>query len=105
MTPCKTIDIDVPADAEFVLEGYVDKRSPVRRAVRRSYRRVQAWRMRTRRSTFNASRAAPRRFLRRRRSSVKPPMEDAWLGKATERIFLPLLQMVVPEIRRLQFTG
>jgi 4-hydroxy-3-polyprenylbenzoate decarboxylase len=25
-------------------------------------------------------------------------MEDAWLGKATERIFLPLLQMVVPEI-------
>ena len=28
----------------------------------------------------------------------KPPMEDAWLGKATERIFLPLLQMVVPEI-------
>jgi 4-hydroxy-3-polyprenylbenzoate decarboxylase len=28
----------------------------------------------------------------------KPPMEDAWLGKATERIFLPLLQLVVPEI-------
>ena len=28
----------------------------------------------------------------------KPPMEDAWLAKATERIFLPLLQMVVPEI-------
>jgi len=28
----------------------------------------------------------------------KPPMEDFWLGKATERIFLPLLQMVMPEI-------
>ncbi|NNM98384.1 MAG: hypothetical protein HKL91_01120, partial [Candidatus Eremiobacteraeota bacterium] len=27
-----------------------------------------------------------------------PPMEDAWLGKATERIFLPLLQMVLPEV-------
>jgi 4-hydroxy-3-polyprenylbenzoate decarboxylase len=28
----------------------------------------------------------------------KPPMEDAWLGKATERLFLPMLQLVVPEI-------
>jgi 4-hydroxy-3-polyprenylbenzoate decarboxylase len=28
----------------------------------------------------------------------KPPMEDAWLGKTSERIFLPLLQMIVPEI-------
>jgi 4-hydroxy-3-polyprenylbenzoate decarboxylase len=28
----------------------------------------------------------------------KPPMEDAWLGKATERLFLPLLRVQVPEI-------
>ena len=28
----------------------------------------------------------------------KPPQEDAWLGKATERIFLPAVQMTVPEI-------
>ena len=28
----------------------------------------------------------------------RPPMEDAWLGKATERIFLPLIRMVNPEI-------
>ena len=27
-----------------------------------------------------------------------PPMEDYWLGKATERLFLPLIQLVVPEI-------
>ena len=27
-----------------------------------------------------------------------PPQEDAWLGKATERLFLPLLQMTFPEI-------
>jgi 4-hydroxy-3-polyprenylbenzoate decarboxylase len=27
-----------------------------------------------------------------------PPMEDAWLGKATERIFLPMLRMLFPEI-------
>ena len=28
----------------------------------------------------------------------KPPPEDAWLGKATERIFLPAIRMSVPEI-------
>jgi 4-hydroxy-3-polyprenylbenzoate decarboxylase len=28
----------------------------------------------------------------------KPPAEDAWLGKATERIFLPAVRMSVPEI-------
>ena len=28
----------------------------------------------------------------------KPPQEDAWLGKATERIFLPAMRMTVPEI-------
>jgi 4-hydroxy-3-polyprenylbenzoate decarboxylase len=28
----------------------------------------------------------------------KPPQEDAWLGKATERIFLPAIKMTVPEI-------
>ncbi len=27
-----------------------------------------------------------------------PPMEDAWLGKATERLFLPLLRMLFPEV-------
>ena len=43
--------------------------------------------------------------LTRRRRAIypatvvgKPPMEDAWLGKATERLFLPLLQMVLPEV-------
>jgi 4-hydroxy-3-polyprenylbenzoate decarboxylase len=28
----------------------------------------------------------------------KPPQEDAWLGKATERIFLPAVKLTVPEI-------
>ena len=28
----------------------------------------------------------------------KPPQEDAWLGKATERIFLPAIRATVPEI-------
>src|SRR3974377_1378403 len=28
----------------------------------------------------------------------KPPMEDAWMGKAVERIFLPLMRLTIPEI-------
>jgi 4-hydroxy-3-polyprenylbenzoate decarboxylase len=27
-----------------------------------------------------------------------PPMEDAWMGKATERLFLPLMRLFLPEI-------
>jgi 4-hydroxy-3-polyprenylbenzoate decarboxylase len=43
--------------------------------------------------------------MTRRRSPIywttivgKPPMEDEWLGKATERLFLPLLQQMLPEV-------
>ena len=32
----------------------------------------------------------------------KPPAEDAWLGKATERIFLPAVRMTLPEIEAMQ---
>lgn len=32
-----------------------------------------------------------------------PPQEDVWLGKATERIFLPLLRMVVPDVLDMDF--
>jgi len=28
----------------------------------------------------------------------RPPMEDGWLGKATERLFLPLLRLTLPEV-------
>src|SRR4030095_7420312 len=41
----------------------------------------------------------PRRDAPPRAAFVAPPpMEDAWLGKATERIFLPMLRMLFPEI-------
>jgi len=32
-----------------------------------------------------------------------PPMEDFWMGKATERLFLPMLQMVFPEVVDMSF--
>lgn len=95
---CKTVDLEVPADADFVLEGYVDPReelvaegpfgdhtgyyTPVDRFPRFHVTAI------TRRADaiYPATVVGP------------PPMEDAWLGKATERLFLPLLRMIFPEI-------
>ncbi|MGO9707417.1 MAG: menaquinone biosynthesis decarboxylase [Polyangiaceae bacterium] len=95
---CKTVDLEVPADADFVLEGYVDPReelfdegpfgdhtgyyTPVDRFPRFH---VTAITHRTD-AVYPATLVGP------------PPMEDAWLGKATERLFLPLLKMIFPEV-------
>ena len=96
---CKTVDLEVPADADFVLEGYVDpQRGPRRRgAVRRPHRLLHAGRPLPALPRHRAH--APRRTPSTpRRSSGRRPMEDAWLGKATERLFLPLLRMLFPEV-------
>ena len=85
----KTVDLEVPANAEIVLEGYIEKGElGDRGAVRRPHRLLLAAPSRSRSST------SPRMTMRRDAiypSIVvgKPPAEDAWLGKATERIFLP----------------
>src|SRR6202043_839164 len=97
MVRCKTIAPKVPADAEFVLEGYVENEDLPLEGPFGDHTGVYS--LADRFPTFHV------RCITRRRRPIcaativgKPPMEDAWLGKATERIFLPLLQMVVPEI-------
>jgi 4-hydroxy-3-polyprenylbenzoate decarboxylase len=97
MVRCKTIDLKVPADAEFVLEGYVDNEDLRLEGPFGDHTGVYS--LADLYPTFHVQ------CITRRRSPIytatvvgKPPMEDAWLGKATERIFLPLLQLVVPEI-------
>jgi len=97
MTRGLTVDLHVPADAEFVLEGYVDNDDLRVEGPFGDHTGVYS--LADRYPTFHLT------ALTRRRRAIyaatvvgKPPMEDAWLGKATERIFLPLLQMVVPEI-------
>jgi 4-hydroxy-3-polyprenylbenzoate decarboxylase len=93
----KTVDIDVPADADFVIEGWVDNEDL----------RVEGP-FGDHTGVYSAADLYPTLHvsaITHRRGAIfpatvvgKPPMEDAWLGKATERLFLPLLQMVVPEI-------
>ena len=97
LVPGKTIDVDVPADAEIVLEGYIERddlglEGPF--------------------GDHTGFYTPPEPFpvfhvtaITMRRDAIypsivvgKPPQEDAWLGKATERIFLPAVKMTVPEI-------
>jgi 4-hydroxy-3-polyprenylbenzoate decarboxylase len=92
-----SVELDVPADADFVIEGYVDNEDL----------RVEGP-FGDHTGVYSASDLYPTLHvtaITHRRDAIygatvvgKPPMEDAWLGKATERIFLPLLQAVVPEI-------
>ena len=97
LVKCKTLDLKVPADAEFVLEGYVDNDDLRMEGPFGDHTGVYS--LADRYPTFHVQCLTHRRDPIYAATVVgKPPMEDAWLGKATERIFLPLLQMLVPEI-------
>ncbi|HET7344058.1 MAG TPA: menaquinone biosynthesis decarboxylase [Methylomirabilota bacterium] len=97
MVRCRTIDLDVPAQAEIVLEGWVD---PAER------RREGPFGDHT--GYYSLARDYPvfhLTALTRRARPIypttivgRPPQEDYWLGKATERIFLPIMRLMLPEI-------
>jgi 4-hydroxy-3-polyprenylbenzoate decarboxylase len=98
MVKCETSEIDVPANAEIVLEGYLnlgelrregpfgdhtgfyslDDDYPVFHIECITHRKNPV---------YSATIVGP------------PPMEDFWMGKAIERIFLPLMRMQLPEVR------
>jgi len=97
ITKAVSVDIDVPADADFVIEGYVDNEDLRVEGPFGDHTGVYS--AADLYPTFHVTAITHRRDAIWGATVVgKPPMEDAWLGKATERIFLPLLQMVVPEI-------
>jgi 4-hydroxy-3-polyprenylbenzoate decarboxylase len=97
ITNAVSVDMDVPADADFVIEGYVDNDDLRVEGPFGDHTGVYS--AADLYPTFHVTAITHRRDAIWGATVVgKPPMEDAWLGKATERIFLPLLQMVVPEI-------
>jgi 4-hydroxy-3-polyprenylbenzoate decarboxylase len=94
---CKTVDLEVPARAEIVIEGHITKgelrdEGPF--------------------GDHTGYYTPPEPFpvvhvtaVTMRRDAIYPsiivgvpPQEDAWLAKATERLFLPALRMTLPEI-------
>ena len=97
MVRCKTIDLEVPASADFVLEGYVDVDELRREGPFGDH--TGYYSLADDYPVFHIT-AITRRETPIYATTVvgPPPQEDAWLGKATERLFLPLLQMTFPEI-------
>ncbi|MBV9718929.1 MAG: menaquinone biosynthesis decarboxylase [Candidatus Eremiobacteraeota bacterium] len=93
----KTVDLMVPAEAEFSLEGYVDNEDQRTEGPFGDHTGVYT--PADRYPTFHITCITHRRNPIYAATVVgKPPMEDAWLGKATERIFLPILQAMLPEV-------
>jgi 4-hydroxy-3-polyprenylbenzoate decarboxylase len=92
-----TVDLEVPADAEIVLEGYIDKGDLATEGPFGDhtgyYTPAEQF------PVFNITAITMRNDAVYPSIVVgKPPQEDEWLGKATERIFLPAVKMTVPEI-------
>jgi len=97
-----TVDLEVPAQAEIVLEGYVQ---------------VGETRTEGPFGDHTGYYSLPEPYpvfhltaITHRRNPVylttivgKPPMEDLWLGKTTERIFLPVIRKMLPEIVDMDF--
>lgn len=97
LTDCETVDLQVPANAEIVLEGYV---------------KTNEFKIEGPFGDHTGYYTPPEPYpvfhithITHREDPIyhatvvgRPPMEDAWLGKATERIFLPIIKMMYPEI-------
>jgi 4-hydroxy-3-polyprenylbenzoate decarboxylase len=93
-----TVDVEVPANSDFVIEGYVDPGEPLRRegpfgdhtgfySLADDYPVFHVTCITQRKNPIYPTTIVGR-----------PPMEDGYLGKATERLFLPLLRVTLPEI-------
>ncbi|MFP4039206.1 MAG: menaquinone biosynthesis decarboxylase [Desulfosudaceae bacterium] len=93
----KTIDLEVPAESDFIIEGYVD---PDDTRIEGPfgdhtgfYSPADTY------PVFHVTCVTCRRDAIYPATVVgKPPMEDCYMAKATERIFLPLIKMLVPEM-------
>jgi 4-hydroxy-3-polyprenylbenzoate decarboxylase len=97
LVKCRTVDLEVPAHAEIVLEGYV---VPGEERLEGPF------------GDHTGYYSPPDMYpvfhitcITHRREPIypaivvgRPPMEDYFMGKATERLFLPLIQMLLPEV-------
>jgi 4-hydroxy-3-polyprenylbenzoate decarboxylase len=97
MVPCETVPLEVPAHAEIVLEGYVE---PHERRMEGPFGdHTGYYSLADEFPVFHLTAMTMRKHPVYPATVVgRPPMEDCYIGKATERIFLPLLKKTVPEI-------
>jgi 4-hydroxy-3-polyprenylbenzoate decarboxylase len=97
LVPAKTVDLLVPAEAEFVLEGYVDPAERRREGPFGDH--TGFYSLDDDFPVFHVT------AVTRRENPVylttivgRPPMEDGFMGEAVERLFLPLVKKTIPEI-------
>src|SRR5436309_10279946 len=94
-----TVDVEVPASSDIVIEGYVDPSEPLRRegpfgdhtgfySLADDYPVFHVTCVTQREDPIYATTIVG-----------PPPMEDYYMGKAIERIFLPLMRLQLPEVR------
>jgi len=94
---CETVDLEVPANAEIVLEGYVELGEL--RSEGPFGDHTGFYTLTDDYPVFHLTCITHRKDPIYAATIVgKPPMEDAWMGKAVERIFLPAMKMTIPEI-------
>lgn len=95
---CETNELEVPADADFVIEGYVDPTEPLRQegpfGDHTGY-----YSLADQYPVFHIT------CITHRRQAVYPativgipPMEDFYMGSASVRLFMPIIRMSFPEI-------
>jgi 4-hydroxy-3-polyprenylbenzoate decarboxylase len=97
LVDAKTVDVPVPAEAEIVLEGYVDPGERRREGPFGDH--TGFYSLDDDFPVFHVT------AVTRRREPVylttivgRPPMEDGFMGEAVERLFLPLVRRMIPEI-------
>jgi 4-hydroxy-3-polyprenylbenzoate decarboxylase len=102
MVKCRTVDLEVPASAQIVLEGYVEPGERRREGPFGDHTGLY--------SLADDFPVFHLQCLTRRRQPVyvttvvgRPPMEDYYLGLASERVFLPLIRKTLPEIVDMHF--
>jgi len=97
LVKCETVDLEVPASAEIILEGHVhldELRTEGPFGDHTGFYSLEDLY-----PVFHISCITHRKDPIYSTTIVgKPPMEDGWMGKAVERIFLPLMRLTIPEL-------
>ncbi|HLX84756.1 MAG TPA: UbiD family decarboxylase [Terriglobales bacterium] len=97
LVKCETVDLEVPANAEIILEGYVNLDELRTEGPFGDH--TGFYSLEDQYPVFHVTCVTHRKDPIYATTVVgKPPQEDAWMGKAVERIFLPLMKLTIPEL-------
>ncbi|MGA9473519.1 MAG: UbiD family decarboxylase [Terriglobales bacterium] len=97
LVKCETVDLEAPAHAEIILEGYVNLDELRTEGPFGDH--TGFYSLEDEYPVFHVTCITHRKDPIYATTIVgKPPQEDAWMGKAVERIFLPLMKLTIPEL-------